>query len=100
MPQYPQVLFKNRKPGRVATLDEYRESGGYRALEKFIGDGISPGEIIRLVSESGLLGRGGAGFPAGKKWAAVPDSALSPLSCCKRRRDGARNIQGPHAAPC
>jgi hypothetical protein len=34
VPQYPQVLFKNRKPDRVATLDEYRESGGYRALEK------------------------------------------------------------------
>ncbi len=71
MRQYPQVLFKNRKPNRVATLDEYRESGGYQALEKFIGSGIPPKEIIRLVSESGLLGRGGAGFPAGKKWAAV-----------------------------
>jgi NADH-quinone oxidoreductase subunit F len=78
MPQYPLVLFKNRKPNRVATLDEYRESGGYRALEKFIGGGISPGEIVRLVSESGLLGRGGAGFPAGKKWAAVPDSGAFP----------------------
>ena len=78
MRQYPQVLFKNRKPNRVATLEEYRESGGYQALEKFIGGGISPKEIIRLVSESGLLGRGGAGFPAGKKWAAVPDSGAFP----------------------
>jgi len=62
----------------VATLDEYRESGGYKALEKYVGGGISPKEIIRLVGESGLLGRGGAGFPAGKKWAAVPDSGAFP----------------------
>ena len=78
MAQYPKVLFKNRKPDRVATLDEYRESGGYKALEKYVGGGISPKEIIRLVGESGLLGRGGAGFPAGKKWAAVPDSGAFP----------------------
>ena len=78
MPQYPQVLFKNRKPNRAATLDEYRESGGYEALRKFVGGGISPKEIIRLVTDSDLLGRGGAGFPAGKKWAAVPDSAGFP----------------------
>lgn len=76
--EYPLVLFKNRKPNRVATLDEYRESGGYEALEKFIGGGISPKEIIRLVGDSGLLGRGGAGFPAGKKWASVADTSPFP----------------------
>jgi NADH-quinone oxidoreductase subunit F len=78
MAKFQKVLFKNRKPDRVATLDEYRESGGYRALEKFVGGGISPKEVIRLVGESGLLGRGGAGFPTGKKWASVPDSGAFP----------------------
>lgn len=73
-----QVLFKNRKPGRVATLAEYRESGGYRALEKFVGGGAPPAEVIRLVDESGLLGRGGAGFPTGKKWASVHENAPFP----------------------
>lgn len=72
------VLFKNRRPNRAATLEEYRQSGGYEALEKFIGGKMDPGEVTRLVEESGLLGRGGAGFPAGKKWAAVPKDAPFP----------------------
>ncbi len=74
----PLVLFKNRHPNRVATLDEYRQSGGYAALERFIGGKIDPGEVVRLIDESGLRGRGGAGFPAGKKWEAVPKNAPFP----------------------
>ncbi|MEN6438005.1 MAG: NADH-quinone oxidoreductase subunit NuoF [Syntrophobacter sp.] len=78
MPDYEQVLFKNRKPNRSATLDEYRQSGGYEALRKFVGEKLPPGEVTRLVDESGLRGRGGAGFPAGKKWAAVPQNGAHP----------------------
>lgn len=78
MPQYSRVLFKNRKPDRVTSIEEYRESGGYEALEKFVGARVSPKEIIRLVDQSGLKGRGGAGFPAGKKWASVPESGAFP----------------------
>lgn len=71
------VLFQNRKPDRIATFDEYRASGGYRALEDTIGK-VSPKEVVRIVGEAGLRGRGGAGFPAGKKWASVPDAAAFP----------------------
>jgi len=35
-PNYPQVLFQNRKPDRIATLEEYRQSGGYQALADVI----------------------------------------------------------------
>ncbi len=77
MPSYPQVLFRNRQPNRTATLDEYRQSGGYQALEDFIGK-RSPGEVIARVEEAGLRGRGGAGFPAAKKWLAVPADGAFP----------------------
>ena len=35
---YPQVLLQNRKPDRIATLEEYRQSGGYRALADVLTD--------------------------------------------------------------
>ena len=59
--EYPQVLFQNRKPDRIATLDEYRKSGGYEALATALKK-HSPKEVQQLVLDSSLLGRGGAGF--------------------------------------
>jgi NADH-quinone oxidoreductase subunit F len=70
------VLFRNRVEGRAATFEEYRASGGYSALDKWLGK--PPGELVAKVLESGLRGRGGAGFPTGKKWAAVPATGSFP----------------------
>ncbi|WP_367046454.1 NADH-ubiquinone oxidoreductase-F iron-sulfur binding region domain-containing protein [Streptomyces sp. Je 1-332] len=56
------------------SLDDYRAHGGYTALRQAFA--IGPAEVIREVTDSGLLGRGGAAFPTGKKWqatAAQPD---------------------------
>jgi NADH-quinone oxidoreductase subunit F len=44
-------------------IDDYLERGGYRALT------MSPEEVIAAITDSGLRGRGGAGFPTGRKWA-------------------------------
>jgi NADH:ubiquinone oxidoreductase subunit F (NADH-binding)/(2Fe-2S) ferredoxin len=48
-------------------IDDYRNVGGYKALQKAISD-MAPEEIIAEVKKSGLRGLGGAGFPAGRKW--------------------------------
>jgi len=58
------------------SLDEYRASGGFRALER--ARTIGPQAVIEEVTSSGLVGRGGAAFPTGRKWAAVAAQATQP----------------------
>ena len=48
-------------------IDEYIARDGYKALEKALFD-MTPQDVIDEISKSGLRGRGGAGFPTGKKW--------------------------------
>lgn len=48
-------------------IDEYIAFDGYKALEKVLFE-MTPEEVIKEASDSGLRGRGGAGFPTGKKW--------------------------------
>ena len=57
-----------RRIGKVdpSSLDDYRGANGYEALRKAID--LGPEGVVREVVESRLLGRGGAAFPAGKKW--------------------------------
>jgi NADH-quinone oxidoreductase subunit F len=49
------------------SLDDYLAIGGYQALEK-ICSGLTPEAVIDMVEASGLRGRGGGGFPSGRKW--------------------------------
>ena len=55
------------------SLDDYRQYQGLTGLEKAIG--MPPADIVRQVTDSGLRGRGGAGFPTGIKWKTVADAS-------------------------
>lgn len=54
------------------SLDDYRTHGGLAGLAKAVA--MTPVEIVATVTESGLRGRGGAGFPTGMKWKTVLDT--------------------------
>ncbi|MBI4954535.1 MAG: NAD(P)H-dependent oxidoreductase subunit E [Myxococcales bacterium] len=64
--------------GRVdpTDLDAYRAAGGYQALRRALE--LGPAAVVRALTEAGLLGRGGAAFPTGKKWQAVAQAAVRP----------------------
>lgn len=55
------------------TLEVYKRLGGYQALEKILKSGMSQEDVTGEVKNSGLRGRGGAGFPTGLKWTFMPD---------------------------
>jgi NADH-quinone oxidoreductase subunit F len=58
------------------TIDGYIKTGGYQALPKALK--MAPADVIQVVKDSGLRGRGGAGFPTGMKWSFVPQDTGKP----------------------
>ena len=61
------IALKNCGVINPEEIDEYIAFDGYKALEKVLKE-MSKDDVVKVISDSGLRGRGGAGFPTGKKW--------------------------------
>jgi NADH:ubiquinone oxidoreductase subunit F (NADH-binding)/(2Fe-2S) ferredoxin/Pyruvate/2-oxoacid:ferredoxin oxidoreductase delta subunit len=71
------IVLRNCGVIDPSSLDEYIARGGYFALHHVLKD-LSPADVIAHVIASGLRGRGGAGFPTGRKWKLLSEQAAAP----------------------
>src|SRR5436190_5555388 len=81
MPDFEPVLLRRTSKKADPFLDAYRADGGYRALAKALNE-MSPAQVTQAVKDSGLRGRGGAGFPCGVKWTFLPKDHPGPIILC------------------
>lgn len=70
------ILLERVLNGGARRIETYREQGGYRALEMALR--TSPDQVVSIIEASGIRGRGGAGFPTGRKWRAVLSQPARP----------------------
>src|SRR5260221_4668452 len=70
------ILLANVDKPNSTSIDVYLDGGGYKALGKALA--MKPDEVVQLVKDSEMRGRGGAGFPTGMKWGSVPKNSPNP----------------------
>jgi NADH-quinone oxidoreductase subunit F len=75
------VLTAGIGEANLRDLDVYRERGGYEQFRRAVSE-MKPAELVDLVSRSGLRGRGGAGFPTGRKWSFLPNNGRPRYLVC------------------
>lgn len=64
------ILLRHRDISDIRNMDVYKKNGGFEAFKKAV-TRMKPAEVTDVVKNSGLRGRGGAGFPTGMKWSFI-----------------------------
>jgi len=75
------ILMEGIGEADLRSLDVYRQRGGYRQWERAVRE-MQPADVLALAEKSGLRGRGGAGFPTGKKWSFLPGKTFPRYLVC------------------
>jgi NADH-quinone oxidoreductase subunit F len=75
------LLFRHIDEPGLNTIDVYKRFGGYRTLERAFRE-MEAGEVLSELEDSGLRGRGGAGFSMGKKASFLPRGEMEKYLCC------------------
>jgi NADH-quinone oxidoreductase subunit F len=78
---YKHVLFRHRDIPGIEKLDVYRQNGGFQAFNKAV-TSMTAADVTNEVKNSGLRGRGGAGFPTGVKWSFLPNNIWPHYVVC------------------
>ena len=86
----PQLKIALRNIGEVdpGAIEDYLERGGYEALARIVKENIPPEAIIQELIDSGLRGRGGAGFSTGIKWRSAAEQPTFPKYVCCNGDEG------------
>jgi len=75
------ILMAHINEPNQCEIDTYERNGGYQAIKKAI-PAISPADLTEMVKQSGLRGRGGAGFVTGMKWGFIPKNIAERYLVC------------------
>ena len=90
------VLLKHAEDPELRTLAGYKGYGGYSTLEKAYRE-MEADEVLKELEDSGLRGRGGAGFSMGKKASFLPRGEMQKYLCCNADESEPGRLQGPGA---
>ncbi|MGB6062030.1 MAG: NADH-quinone oxidoreductase subunit NuoF [Candidatus Aquilonibacter sp.] len=75
------ILTAGIGEAKLRDINVYRERGGYKQWERAVRE-LTPNDVFEACDKSGLRGRGGAGFPTGRKWSFLPKDVLPRYLVC------------------